>query len=99
MTDVQMSDAAARVVNDRFDNLAAEFDNSRGVIAGIAEKMVSGTGQFSGSMSDGAATFAISWRECFSLCSTSAAIIAGNTNRLKVDLEELDRDHSHAITF
>jgi len=42
MTDVTMSEAAARAVNDRFDDLAAEFDNSRSVIAGIVDKTVAG---------------------------------------------------------
>jgi hypothetical protein len=99
MTDVQISDAAARAINDRFDNLAAEFDNSRSVVSAVAERMISGAGEFSGAMATGAGSFDIAWRECFSLCSTSAALVAGNTFRFKVELDRLDRDHSQSITF
>lgn len=99
MTDVTMTDAAARVVNNRFDDLAAEFDNSRTVVSGIADRMLAGAGEFGDVLSAGAGTFDISWRECFSLCCTSAGVIAGNTNQLKVSLDAIDQDHARSITF
>jgi len=42
MGDVQMTDAAARIVNDRFDNLSAEFDNTRSHVSGDAERILAG---------------------------------------------------------
>lgn len=99
MADVRMTDAAAAAVNNRFDDLAAELTNSCSVIARAASQMDSGAGEFAGSIGDGTATFAISWREAFTVCGTAAAIIAGNTNRLSVDLARLDRDASTTITL
>jgi len=50
-------------------------------------------------MDTGAGTFDISWRDCFEVCSNSAALIAGNTNQFSVDLSRLDRDNSWPIAL
>ena len=94
---VRMSDAAARTVNNRFEDISAEFFNSTGVIAAIGSRLEAGAGEFSAAIADGSATFAISWREAFRVCGTTAGVIAGNTNRMSVDLALLDRDASTTI--
>lgn len=97
--DVKMSAAAAARINDQFDNLSAEFDNTRTYISSYADKMLAGAGELSGSMETGAGTFDISWRDTFEVCSTSAALIAGNTNQFSIDLSRLDKDNAWAITL
>ena len=97
MADVRMSEAAARTVNNRFEDVSAEFFNSVGVIGTVASQLTSGAGEFSGAMADGSATFEISWREAFRVCGTTAGVIAGNTNQMSVDLARLDRDASTTI--
>jgi hypothetical protein len=97
MTDVRMSDQVAATINNRFDDLAAELTNSTDELTGIVSDIDSGCGQFSSSISSGTSAFSLSWREAFKVCGTSASIIAGNTNRMSVDLTVLDRDASTTI--
>ena len=99
MSDIAMSAAAAATVNNRFDDLSAEFTNSCGQLTSIVAALDAGAGELSSSMSSGTASFAISWREAFQVCGTTAGVIAGNTNRLSVDLGRLDRDASTTITL
>lgn len=99
MGEVRMTDAAAKVINDRFDNLSAEFDNSRSLISTYAAQMLTGAGEFSSTVETGAGSFDISWRDSFEVCCNSAGLIAGNTNRFKVSLERIDTDYSWAIAL
>lgn len=92
-----MTDAAANKIKDRFNNLSAEFDNSRTSLSVYAGEMMQGAGEFSGSMTHGAGSFDISWRDCFQVCSTAAALIAGNTNQFHLDLDRLDEDARRTI--
>jgi hypothetical protein len=97
VADVKMTAEAAARVNGRFEDLSAEFVNTMSTISGIAEQAEAGAGEFAGSISSGSSAFAIAWREAFDVCGTTAAIIAGNTNRFSVDLGRLDRDASTTI--
>jgi hypothetical protein len=99
MTDVKMTDAAATRIREQFNDLSAEFDNSRAQIRSFAHDVQSACGEFSGSMATGAGSFDVSWQDCFDVCSTAAALIAGNTNAFKVDLEALDRDARTTIVL
>lgn len=94
-----MTDAAATTVKEQFNDLSAEFRNSRGEIKALAAGMMTGSGEFSGSMSDGSASFDISWQDAFEVCATSSALISGNTNSFKVDLDSLDTDSSLLIVL
>jgi hypothetical protein len=97
--DVKMTDAAASLVQNQFNDLSAEFDNSRAEVKGYAADMTSACGEFSAKMESGAGSFDISWQDAFAVCSTSAALIAGNTNGFKVDLDKLDQDTRTTIVL
>lgn len=92
-----MTAEAAATINNRFDDLAAEFNNTAAELSTIVNDIQSGAGQFASSISGGTSAFSLSWREAFKVCGTAAQIIAGNTNRLSVDLTVLDRDASTTI--
>lgn len=92
---VRMSDEAARKVKNRFSDLANEFSETRTDVGAQATWLEIGTGQFSAEIADGNATFEIGWSDLFETGRLSAALVAGNTNALHVDLERLDQDYSH----
>jgi hypothetical protein len=54
---------------------------ARGPLAGIGRRAVSGTGQFSGSLEDGVATFVLSWRAALEVFSASASSVTTLTRR------------------
>jgi hypothetical protein len=97
MTDVKMTAAAASRVKEQFDDLAAEFENSKIAIQGMSEQIETGCDEFAGSIESGRAAFDMSWQDAFQFCHTSSALIAGNTNAMKVDLDALDTDASTTI--
>ncbi|NUR09841.1 MAG: hypothetical protein HOQ22_02975 [Nocardioidaceae bacterium] len=97
MTDVRMTDEAAARINNRFDDLAAEFHNTTDELSTIVSDIDAGAGEFVGSISSATSAFSLSWREAFDVCGKASAIIAGNTNRLSIDLTVLDRDASTTI--
>jgi len=96
---VRMTDAAAAKVKEQFNDLAAEFDNSRREIKSCASQMQTACGEFGDVMMPGAAAFDMSWQDAFDFCSTGAALIAGNTNAMQVDLNQLDQDASTSIVL
>lgn len=97
MGDVRMTDGAAKTVQSRFDELSAEFTNTVATVLEVSSRLNLGAGEFGASIGSGTTAFEISWREAFKVCGTTAAIIAGNTNQMSVDLHRLDRDASTAI--
>lgn len=99
MGDVAMSAEAAGRIKNRFNDLSAEFGNSRWNILGFTSGINTATGEFSAAVADGTDTFSISWRETFDVCRTAAALIAGNTNTFKVELDRLDQDYGHTPTL
>lgn len=94
---IRMSEAVARQVEDRFDNLSSEFEGTRSGFAAQVFSLEAGCGQFQDQIADGAATFGIGWRSVMDLGSTTAGLIAGNTNQFHVDLTAVDTDYSHQI--
>ena len=48
---------------------------------------------------DGASKFLLSWNDVFDVCSTEAALIAGNVNNFAIDLEALDSDARTGIVL
>lgn len=92
---VRMSDEAARKVKNLFGDLANEFSETGADVGAHASWLEIGAGQFSSEIADGNATFEIGWRDLLNTGRLSAALIAGNTNALRVDLERLDQDYSH----
>lgn len=95
MTDVKMTDAAAAKVREHFRDLSQEFSNSRMDVGTYAFAVFSAAGEFGPSISDGTDTFELSWKETFDVCHTASALIAGNTNTFKVELDRLDQDYAH----
>ncbi len=93
--DVKMSGTAAAPIIDRFNNISAEFSNTRWDIIGYCSSISVACGEFSGSVGHGKDCFDLSWRSTFDLCSDTAALIAGNTNVFEVELHRLDRDAAH----
>ena len=46
-----------------------------------------------------ASKFLLSWNDVFDVCSTEAALIAGNVNNFAIDLEALDSDARTSIVL
>ena len=80
-----------------FNDLAAEFDNTRAPLRSAYTDITSACGELSSSVDAGASKFLLSWNDVFDVCSTESALIAGNVNRFRVDLEALDRDARTSI--
>ncbi len=94
---VKMSDQAVRVVRNRFNDLSAEFRNGTDPLRRHYYDLRDAAGQFADDLDDGASRFLISWTDVFEVCGESAGLIAGNTNRMLVDLERIDTDSSTQI--
>lgn len=94
---VKMSDEAAKTVENRFDNLAQEFWDLKSVMDTVEQSIETATGTLYSQCSGDVGDFRIGWRATFDVSCTSAALIAGNTNRMHVDLTALDRDADHAL--
>lgn len=86
-------------IRNRFNDLSAEFDNSREPLRSSYADILSACGEFAGSVDDGASKFLLSWNDMFEVCSTQAGLIAGNVNSFRIDLEALDRDSRTSITL
>ena len=86
-------------VQNRFNDLAAAFRNAETPLGQHHDKAIAGSGQFSPQLQGGAVKFLLSWREAFSVCQTSAGLIAGNIGKTAVDLKSVDVDQSVTITL
>lgn len=76
-------------MENRFDYMGVQMSDE----AEVEE----GAGEFAHHIAGELAAFENGWDTTFDLASTSAGIIAGNTNNLHLDLTAVDRDLSHAI--
>ncbi|GAB3678620.1 hypothetical protein [Angustibacter aerolatus] len=83
---------ALTAARDRFDDLAAQFDNTKQPLQRHERSIVDGAGQFSGDVGDGALAFMLSWQTVFDVASDSAGLIAGNIGAYTLDLEAVDKD-------
>lgn len=91
---IRMSDEVAARVKDRFDNLSNEFDETAPTLGAQVSHLESACGEFSDEVATGCDTMRLGWRSLLETGSTSAGLIAGNTNALYVDLTAVDQDYS-----
>jgi len=91
--------STAETIRNRFDDLAAEFRNTRTPLAAHYRGMTEGCGELAGSIESGASKFLLSWNDVLDVCSTEAALIAGNVNNFAIDLEALDSDARTSIVL
>lgn len=91
--------ATANTIRERFNDLSAEFLNTREPLQGHYSGTTGGCGEFSSQIDNGASKFLLSWNDVFDVCSTEAGLIAGNVNGFSIDLEALDRDSRTSITL
>ncbi|UMG93309.1 hypothetical protein [Nocardioides sp. TF02-7] len=89
-----MSAEVAARVKDRFDNLSNEFDETAPLFGAQVSHLESACGEFSDEVATGCDTMRIGWRTVLETGTTSAGLIAGNTNALHVDLTAIDQDYS-----
>lgn len=92
---IQMSDDVAAQVEDRFDNLAQDFVHIGEQVEAGVPQISAACGEFAADMESYTGNFATGWTTTLEIASTSAGLIAGNTNQLKVDLDKVDVDASH----
>lgn len=92
---ITMSPEVAAQVEDRFDNLSQDFFNLSDLISTARITIESACGEFTADMQAYTPNFENGWTQTFDIASESAGLIAGNTNRLQVDLEAVDRDAAH----
>lgn len=96
---VRLDAEEAHRIRNRFNDLSAEFDNTREPLRTSYTDILAGCGEFSGSVESGASKFLLSWNDVFDVCSTQAGLIAGNVNSFRIDLEAIDRDARTSITL
>lgn len=77
--EVRMSPEVAARVKDDFNNLSNEFANAQTAIFTMAGSMRSGCGEFSGGVEHGSGVFELGRRDLMEVGTTSAGLIAGNT--------------------
>ena len=97
---IRMNEEVASRVQDRFDNLSNEFDQTDSRLAGRLSMIESACGEFADQVTDGSDTARLGWRSLLETGSKAAGLIAGNTNALHVDLTAVDQDYSwqHDLT-
>lgn len=86
-----LSPHVADLVKKRFERASQDLSGHRDGMGGLSGAITEGTGELSGEVDADVLSFLQSWTAAFDLLSTSAALIAGNTNNLALDLEALDR--------
>jgi len=91
---IRMNAEVASRVQDRFDNLSNEFDQTDVRLAGRMSIIESACGEFADKVTDGCDTARLGWRSLLEVCTTASGLIAGNTNALHVDLTAVDQDYS-----
>lgn len=91
---IRMNAEVASRVQDRFDNLSNEFDQTDSRWAGQMSILEWACGEFAEDVTDGCDTARLGWRSLLDVCSTTSGLIAGNTNALHVDLTTVDQDYS-----
>lgn len=82
---------AAATVKQRFERLSSDLTAHSGGVPGLSAAISQGAGELASEVDGDATAFMQSWVAALDLLATSAALIAGNTNNVAVDLEALDR--------
>lgn len=88
---VRMSEDAVEAVRRRFRGVAQVLYNSSEDLPDAYSTLGTAVGSFHTQIDDGLTPFTASWQATFGICSDEARLIAGNTNRLAVDLDRLDQ--------
>lgn len=84
---------------NRFNDYAAQFDNTLAPLGACHDDIAAGAGEFADQLAIGNARFLLGWREAFQACSETSGIIAGNTGGYYLDLEDVDIDQSITVTL
>lgn len=84
---------------DRFNDYAAQFDNTIGPLGTCHDDIASGAGEFADDAASGNAKFLLGWRETLLACSETSGIIAGNIGSFYLDLKDVDIDQSITVTI
>jgi hypothetical protein len=74
----------------RLGGVRETFDGAATPLASAYEELLAGAGEFQGDVRRGAVAFMLAWRETFSVCSESAAMVGGNIGSFVVDLQATD---------
>lgn len=91
MTTIRMTEETAQRVRTRFEATGRDLTDAGEALAAFRLDLTEGAGQFAGEIAEAAGDFRDSWRAVYEVCGDAAALIAGNTNALHVDLGRLDR--------
>ena len=92
--DVKMDPATALPFVDRFNSVRDAITTAASGVMTQASRIESACGEFSGSVSDGADAYHISWRESLRVAGASAGVIAGNINTFTIEITRLDNELS-----
>lgn len=87
---LRLSPEVADRVRSRFAEAADSLEHQSSAAPRLGSSVTEGAGELSGSIGAEADMFGAAWRTTLEVLGTSAALIAGNTNNLAVDLEALD---------
>jgi len=94
-----MDPALAESVHKTFQTMSADLQGHSTSISSARTQIVAGAGEFSGSLSADANIFSMGWSDGLGVLSTSAGLIAHNTNQLSLDLTKVDRGGSIDISI
>jgi hypothetical protein len=86
-----MDPALAASVHQTFQKMSADLQGHAATISSARTDVVSGAGEFSGSLSADVNVFVSGWSDGLDVISTSTGLIAHNTNALSLDLTKIDR--------
>lgn len=87
---LRLSPEVAERVRSTFSEAAGRLEHQSSAAPRLGSSVTEGAGELSGSIAAEADMFGAAWRTTLDVLGTSAALIAGNTNNLAVDLEALD---------
>ncbi len=94
-----MDPALAESVHQTFQTMAADLQGHSTSISSARTDIVAGAGEFSSALSAEATIFSTGWSDGLDILSTSAGLIAHNTNQLSLDLTKVDRGGSIDISI
>lgn len=75
--------------------LAHALDNTKQPLSSAHDSVITGAGQFSPQLANGAAGFLLSWEVAFRTMSDGAAIVGNNIGKTAIDLKATDIDYSN----
>lgn len=94
MTDIRMTAEAAERIRSRFGSTSRELEGADASLTGMARDLVEACGELGDAIAVEAHDFRGSWRSVYRYCGEASALVAGNVNRMRIDLDRLDRGTS-----